>query len=117
MGQTYDSIATRLMSRLNSRLVINRLDGAQLVEITSQFEDNHADFRQAYQVYDDDLRLLINTDCEVTPELFYERLQTTRERRQALNDTVRDLNENIRQYSKEFNRFKADFIKEQEPSS
>lgn len=94
-GQSYNSIATRLMARLNSRLSINRLDGAVLIDTTSKFEKLRTSFVSQYNDYDNSMSELLRIDCQKSPEEFYNRLQVTRKLRSELATTSNKLSDNV----------------------
>lgn len=108
-GQAYASISNDLMAKLNSRIALNRLDGSELIRVTTQYETNHTSFRIAYQEYSDELVRLMKIDCTEHPQQFYEVLVSTREKRKLVNDSVKRLNEDIRAYEAAFNQFRATY--------
>jgi hypothetical protein len=108
-GQVYEFISTKLMARLNSRLALNRLDSGDLVEITAKYETALNDFRNVYQTYEEQLKSTLRTDCAENPEQFYHQVLDTREKRQAINETVEKLSQYIDEYYAAFDAFNADF--------
>lgn len=97
-GQIYNSIATKLMARLNSRLSINRLDGAVLIDTTSKFEKLRTNFATQYNNYDNTMADLLHIDCKKSPAEFYNKLQETRKLRSELAVTANQLAEYIATY-------------------
>lgn len=111
-GQVYASISADLMAKLNSRIALNRLDGARLIQVTNTYEDNHAMFRQAYQEYNDEIVDLLNIDCEAKPQEFYDTLLHAREKRARVHESVKRLNTNINEYQTAFVQFRERFEQE-----
>lgn len=70
-GQLYESISTKLMARLNSRLALNRLDGSELVAAAARYERSFTQFRTNYQAYEEQLSALLRINCKKQPEDFY----------------------------------------------
>ena len=108
-GQAYTSISSGLMAKLNSRIALNRLDGADLVRITTQYETHYETFRLAYQDYTDAFEELRNIDCREKPREFYEKLVEVRETRLFVNETTKRLAGDISAYSMAFGEFKKSF--------
>lgn len=108
-GQLYESISTKLMARLNSRLALNRLDGSELVASAARYERSLAQFRATYQTYEEQLSALLRINCQKQPESFYYRSLEVRERRKDVAQIVTDLNRYTVEYHQTFERFLNDF--------
>lgn len=108
-GQAYTSISSGLMAKLNSRIALNRLDGAELVRITTQYETHYENFRFAYQDYSDAFEELRKIDCREKPREFYEKLVDVRETRLLVNETTKRLTADISTYGTAFGEFKKSF--------
>ena len=108
-GQAYASISSGLMAKLNSRIALNRLDGAELVRITTQYETHYENFRLAYQNYSDSFEELRKIDCREKPREFYEKLVEVRETRLLVNETTKRLAGDISAYGTAFGEFKKSF--------
>lgn len=108
-GQLYESISTKLMARLNSRLALNRLDGSELVAAAARYERSFTQFRTNYQAYEEQLSALLRINCKKQPEDFYYRTLDVRERRKAVAQTITDLNHYSIEYYQTFERFSESY--------
>ena len=108
-GQLYQSISTKLMARLNSRLALNRLDGSELVAAAARYERSLSQFRNSYQAYEEQLSALLRINCQKQPDEFYYRTLDVRERRQAVAQTITDLNHYSIEYHQIFERFSENY--------
>lgn len=108
-GQLYESISTKLMARLNSRIALNRLDGSDLVSAAAQYEQGVARFRSSYQVYEEQLTALLRINCQKQPEEFYYQTLEVRALRQAVAASVAEVNNNSLEYYKLFGQFSEHF--------
>lgn len=104
-GQLYESISTKLMARLNSRIALNRLDGSELVAATVRYEQGLSNFRNNYQAYEEQLTALLRINCQKQPEQFYLQVLDVRERRKAVAWTIGELNRYTAEYYQIFERF------------
>lgn len=89
LGTTYETIANRFIIPLNLRLVKN--NRPTFSEIQAEFTLEQTKFRDTYTAYMRELESLIATDCKNSPEEFYQKLITTREKRAALRVTTERL--------------------------
>ena len=71
LGQGYDNMSTYLIGRLNSRIVENKLDGAELVKIAADFEKARQQFRDDYTKYDEAFVSLLKSDCQSQTQTYY----------------------------------------------
>src|SRR5688572_262917 len=71
-GQLYESISTKLMAPLNSRISLNRLDGVNLVSIATTYEGQLTYFRQSYQQYEEAMSRTLKINCTNQPVVFYD---------------------------------------------
>ena len=109
-GQTYELISSRLMSPMNTRIAANKLDGASLIQITSDYSNDLSDFRNAYIDYERQMSKTIRTNCHKSADKFYENLVKTRELRQEVHSYVADINQGIRDYKKAFDSFRQSVV-------
>ncbi|MDN5835453.1 MAG: hypothetical protein L0H36_02340 [bacterium] len=105
-GQTYELIASRLMSPMNTRIAANNLDGASLIQLTSDYSDDLSDFRDTYISYERQMAKTIRTNCHKSADSFYQNLVKTRQLRQEVHEYVVDINKGIRDYEKAFDSFR-----------
>lgn len=108
-GKLYERISTKLMAPLNSRIALNRLDGTNLVSITSEYEKHLTAFRVTYQDYEETLSDLINVNCLTQPAHFYNSLEEVRTKRDATYESVNVLAQDIATYKNSFNEFAAPY--------
>lgn len=101
-GQSYDSISTKLMSRMNSRLALNKLDGSSLVKITAKYDQELAAFRTNYKKYDDQMSSVLQMDCRRQPVAFYDAVAKARASRELVHQNTLTLNRLIIDYEAEF---------------
>lgn len=102
MGQRYENISTKLMARLNGRIVENRMDGGELIKLAANFETALSDFRDDYKAYEVSMNNLLKADCQSQKQTYYLALQDTKELRAEVQNDVEILNRSIDMYYKEF---------------
>ena len=108
-GQIYESLSTKLMAPFNSRLILNRLDGVELVSITTEYNRQLESFRNNYQEYEKSLASTLAIDCRVEPERFHQALSDARMKRKATHDATVTLGESISKYREAVQKFKLSF--------
>lgn len=108
-GQIYDSISTKLMTRLNSRLALNKLDASVLVKITSQYDKALSAFRSNYKLYDNQMSAVLSIDCRKQPVAFYDAVTKARQLRGSVHGDVTDMRRLIVEYQKAFDAFHLQF--------
>ncbi|MEO7905224.1 MAG: hypothetical protein ABIR91_05545 [Candidatus Saccharimonadales bacterium] len=109
-GQVYESISTRLMAPLNSRLVLNRVDTANLQPIAIKYEQQLATFRATYRDYEVAMSKALADNCIRNPTNFYYDLGDARTKRQNTHKTVKALQKTIRDYGTEFDSFAQSYM-------
>lgn len=70
MGQSYESISTKLMVRFNNRLANNNITNDNLLGVTNSFAMVLDTFRFDYISYEEQLTIAINIDCQNNRLLF-----------------------------------------------
>lgn len=108
-GQQYDSIGTKLMARFNAKLAENKLDAKELFSLAAEFDTQLTNFRDSYRTYENAMRQLIKSDCEVYPQNFYYLLETVRAERENLNKTSQKLHEIIAKYRAAVETFASEY--------
>lgn len=108
-GQVYESISTKLMIPLNSRLVLNRLDSGALVAKTAEYDRQLTSFRLAYQQYEKAMSRALTINCKQRPSDFYWAVNEARAKRQSTHESVKELQATITQYGDEFTSFSKTF--------
>lgn len=105
-GQLYESISTKLMAPLNSRLVLNRIDTQNLLPLASEYNRQLQEFRSAYQQYEVAMtRVIAIDDCTKQPETFYTNLADARAKRERTYEANKDLQDTIINFGAEFDEF------------
>lgn len=113
LGQRYETIATKLMAPLNSRIALNRLDNVELTKTTADFNDALDEFRTLYQQYEQTTLGAIQMNCKDQPVRFYDTISLAREHRAAVHEAVGKLNNLLKQYGSQFDAFRAHVLARQ----
>ena len=108
-GQLYESISVKLMAPFNSRIALNRLDGADLVSTATDYERELADFRIKYQQYEEAMSQTLRINCTNEPVAFYDSVSDTREKRQKVHDATMTLHRTIADYKAQFESFAKNY--------
>lgn len=111
-GQLYESISTKLMAPLNSRIALNKLDGASLVSTTVSYETTLDKFRSDYQRYDETLSKALDINCVNQPVSFYDSVQLARDERKKVHADIVSLQALIERYKANFETFAAKTLKD-----
>jgi hypothetical protein len=114
IGQSYDLVSSKLMARLNSRIVQSRLDGAELIKKASEYETALNDFKNDYQTYEVQMNNLIKADCSTQPQSFYGNLQTVRDLRAKVENDTKQLNRLIKEYRAAFEVFYSQHLHDED---
>lgn len=105
LGQNYETIANNLMDRLNIATISSKLNGSELVQIASDFNQNFTDFKENYQIYERELVKVLNFNCGKSQE-FYSELEKLRSLRAKLDQTTKTLSEISKKYLESVSKFK-----------
>jgi hypothetical protein len=97
-GQIYESMASNLMDRFNTRLGSNNLDREGMLTVTSAYRTALTKFRTDYIVYEQKLSQALRMDCESEPSSFYNTTQNVRELRGTVHEDVGKLHRLIDDY-------------------
>lgn len=108
-GQLYESISTKLMATLNSRVSLSRLDSTQLVTVSSSYERELAAFRVNYQVYEQQMSDLLKLDCTKQPVAFYDAVAIARDKRTEVHENVTAITKEIANYKVAFDAFEKQY--------
>lgn len=108
-GQLYESISEKLMAPFNSRVALNRLDGAQLVSTATDYERELADFRTKYQQYEEAMSDTLRINCKNEPVAFYDSVTDARDKRQKVHESTMVLHETIGDYKDQFEAFAKNY--------
>jgi len=109
-GQFYESVASKLMDRFNSRLSTNGIDILQLTDATTQFRSTLNTFRSMYHDYEKQLSAAIAIDCTKQPEAFHQSVQAARTKRTAVHSEVLKMNQYMTDYKTAVDAFATSYI-------
>lgn len=107
LGQTFEYVSNSLMAKLNVAAVMEKLDAANLVEITAKFDKSFTKFKEDYQVYEKELVEVSKMDCSKNYSDFYAEIEKLRKLRESLNGSVADLSKTANEYLVAAKNFKA----------
>ena len=114
LGREYETIMTRMMTPMNSRVVLNRLDATSLVGTASSFSDQLDTFRTTYQQYDELVKSVLSINCQNQPVQFYDTLNEAREKRESVGQSVNTLNRLLGDYRSGIDGLRAQLKEEGE---
>lgn len=97
-GQMYESMASNLMEKFNSRLGNNDLDNSAMTTVTGSYRTALNTFRSDYILYEQKLSQALAIDCVTKPTQFYNTLQDARALRSTVHTDVKRLHELIDDY-------------------
>ena len=107
LGQEYETISTKFMAPMNSRVALSKLDGVALTKTTVEFNDNLTTFRSRYQQYEQSLLHTIQMKCTDQPVAFYDAIVTARDNRALVKETVDLLGGLVTQYSNQVKELRS----------
>jgi hypothetical protein len=84
LGSTYERILTDFITNLNLRLIKNSQAPTDLTTLQSTFSSERDFFSRIFIDYSKSLEDLVAYDCKSDPYGFYDRLETTREKREEV---------------------------------
>ena len=101
LGQEYETISTKFMAPMNSRMALAKLDNVALTRTTVDFNTKLSDFRTLYQQYEETMLRTIQTKCVDQPEEFYSSLLQAQSDRSAVRQSVAGLANLVTQYKQQ----------------
>ena len=101
LGQEYETISTKFMAPMNSRMALAKLDNVALTRTTVDFNSKLSDFRSLYQQYEETMLRTIQAKCVDQPEEFYASLLQAQSDRSAVRQSVAGLANLVTQYKQE----------------
>lgn len=104
-GQIYESMASNLMDRFNTRLASNDLDNRGMITVSTNYRTALSTFRENYITYEQKLSQTLRIDCVEQPAAFYRATQEARTLRAVVHDDVQQLHEYIDDYRSAVNGF------------
>ncbi len=105
LGPLYENISTKLMAPLNSRIALSRQEGLKLAATTLEYDRNIDLFRSSYNDYEKAMSGTLEMNCAENPVEFYERVSSTRQKRQRLYEDTQTLATLLNAYKAEFEAF------------
>lgn len=90
-GQSYERMS-RLMSALNSRVALNKIDKPALTSTTVRLQTQIDQFQSHYIVYADRLDDALSINCVDAPVSFYDSLTSVREARTLVAEDIVRIN-------------------------
>ncbi len=88
LGGKFETILTKFIKPLNVKLIENNISDLGLIENQSSFVEARAVFSSDFIRYQQSLEELIGINCEAEPEIFYDKLLITRERRRLMSQDI-----------------------------
>ncbi len=117
LGQQYETISTKLMAPMNSRIALNRLDGIELTKTTVEFNNELDRFRSMYQQYEQTILRATKINCSNQPVSFYDTVSLAREHRAEVRQSVDKMTVLTKQYGEQFDTFRAKTLEKTERAS
>jgi hypothetical protein len=108
LGQEYETISTKLMTPMNSRVVLDKYDGSAMIKTAAEFNSKLDQFRSLYRQYDEAIVRAIQMKCTDQPATFLDTLTQARDYRSAVRDSVQRLGELVQQYQGQVAQLRAD---------
>ncbi len=99
LGQEYETISTKFMAPMNSRVALMKLNGVELAKTTVEFNDKLNTFRTRYQQYEQLLLRPIQMKCADQPVAFYDAMVEARDARALVKEMVDGLGSLATQYA------------------
>ena len=109
MGQSYESMSTKLMDGFNARVSNNKYNNNALVLASNNYNSELDNFRSDYKTYEEQLASAINTDCLKQPVSFYDSVASARTDRNRVHADIIKLNQAIDQYQAAISQFEKNY--------
>ncbi len=98
LGYHYETVLSKYMIPLNSRLVKNSISNTELIELQTNFKEAKQNFSDDFVTYQKNLESLIDKDCTRDPNEFYEALEGVRNDRRKVRQDVIKLNGLVKKF-------------------
>ncbi|MBQ7802616.1 hypothetical protein IJ380_02035 [Candidatus Saccharibacteria bacterium] len=92
-GAIYETASSKYITPLNLRLVKNDLSSVSMINLQTSLASTRASFSSDFIDYSRSLEELIALDCRLEPEVFYEKLLETREKRTKVASDMKTIND------------------------
>lgn len=106
LGSVYQSVLTDFITPLNLRLVRNNVPNTDLVDDQSDFTKARNNFSHDFIAYSQSLEELIAADCQNHPSEFYDKLESTREKRRVVAEDVAKIQQLITEHTEQVIKLK-----------
>lgn len=111
IGQNYESLLTKLMIPLNTKLTQELYDNSELVGITSKYNDALNEFKDDYKTYEDKFKLFLRKDCnQGETTAYYKGLQEVKKLRIKTFESNQKLRDLVNDYYSNFKKVKQAII-------
>lgn len=111
LGQEYETISTKYMAPMNSRVALAKLDGVELIKTTVEFNKQLDEFRSLYQQYEQTMLRAMQMKCDDQPVAFYDTINRARMQRAAVREQVGLMGDLVKQYRKNVESIRAQLMK------
>ena len=98
LGGKYETILNKYVTPLNVSLVENSMSTPSFIESQNTLSDGKVKFSNDYVNYQQRLEELIAVDCKNNPGEFYDKLETTRQKRKKVEQDVQKIRESLVKY-------------------
>jgi chromosome segregation ATPase len=105
-GRAYER-TLRLLSALNSRVALSKLDAPVLTSTTARIQQRLTDFQEHYIDYANKMDDVLGTKCTEAPVTFYDKLTTAREARARIAEDINEVDALLDQYQTAVNELKT----------
>ena len=95
LGKAYETFISDYITPLNLRLIKNNQPSATLSSLQTDFVSARSVFNSNYISYSKSLEELLDIDCKSSPDTFYAKLVSTREKRAEVAASTKKLSEII----------------------
>lgn len=110
LGQEYETISTKLMTPMNSRVVLDKYDGSAMIKTAAEFNTKIDEFRSLYRQYDEAIVRAIQMKCTDQPASFLDTLTQARDYRSSVRDAVAALSSLVDQYKSQVSELKSQVL-------
>lgn len=110
LGQEYETISSKFMAPMNSRVALAKLDGVDMAKTTVDFNTRLDEFRSAYQQYEQTLLKSIQMKCTDKPVAFFDSVVLAQQYRAEVRDKVVVLGDLVVQYRGQASTLRAQVV-------
>lgn len=107
LGQEYETISSKFMAPMNSRVALAKLDGVALAKTTVSFNTKLTEFRNNYQRYEQTLLHAVQLKCTDQPVAFFDTVVLAQQYRATVRTSVSDMANLVVQYRSQVNDLRS----------